>query len=160
MRYTIGLFLQITRIAAERSAEKRLDYLNRISAYDPSQLVFVDESSVDRRTTYRGRAYSIRGSQAQRKAFFVRGRRYVISSLSYTYANNIESFSVLPAISLNDGILACNIVEGSFCTATFSNFIDGLLDNMQQYPAPNSVLVMDNCRIHKHPQIQEMIRNR
>jgi hypothetical protein len=66
---------QITRIAAERSAEKRLEYLARISAYHASQLVFVDESSVDCRTTYHGRAYSIRGSQAQRKAFFVRGRR-------------------------------------------------------------------------------------
>ncbi|KAF8238487.1 hypothetical protein L208DRAFT_1184010, partial [Tricholoma matsutake] len=54
-------------------------------------------------------------------------------------------FSMLPAISLNDGILACNIVKGSFFTETFGNFIDGLLDNMQQYPAPNSVVVMDNC---------------
>ena len=54
---------------------KRLDYMNRIGKYDAEQLVFVDESSVDRRTTYRGRAWSFRGSNAQRKAFFVRGRR-------------------------------------------------------------------------------------
>jgi hypothetical protein len=68
---------QLTRVAAERSAEKCLDYIARIGAYTPEQLVFVDESSVDRRTTYRGRAWSIRGTKAQRKAFFVRGRRYV-----------------------------------------------------------------------------------
>ena len=77
----MSFFSQITRIAAERSAQKRLDYLSRISAYSANQTVFVDESSVDRRTTYRGRAYSIRGSKAQRKAFFVRGRRYVKLSL-------------------------------------------------------------------------------
>jgi len=104
-------------------------------------LVFVDESSVDRCTTYRGRAWSIRGTKAQRKAFFVRGRR----------------FSVLPALSLTDGIMHCDIVEGSFCTATFKRFIEQLLDYMQPFPAPNSVIVMDNCRIHKHPDIKEMI---
>ena len=69
--------LQITRVAAERSAEKRLDYVARISRYEARQLIFVDESSVDRRTTYRGRAWSIRGTKAQRKAFFVRGKRWV-----------------------------------------------------------------------------------
>ena len=31
---------------------------------------------------------------------------------------------------------------------------------MQPYPAPNSVIVMDNCRIHKAPEIQEMIEER
>jgi hypothetical protein len=55
--------------------EKRREYLNRISQYSADQLVFVDESAVDRRTTYRGRAWSIVGTRAQRKAFFVRGRR-------------------------------------------------------------------------------------
>jgi len=68
-------FLQITPVAAERSAQKRLEYIARIGKYNPEHLVFVDESSVDRRTTYRNRAWSIRGTKAQRKAFFVRGRR-------------------------------------------------------------------------------------
>ncbi|KIJ08894.1 hypothetical protein PAXINDRAFT_48567, partial [Paxillus involutus ATCC 200175] len=66
-------------------------------------------------------------------------------------------FSVLPALSLQDGFLHCSIVEGSFCTESFTSFIRGLLDNMQPFPAPNSVIVMDNCRIHKHPDIQELI---
>lgn len=65
----------MTRIAAERAAEKRLDYVTRISQYQANQLVFVDESSVDRITTYRGRAWAIRGVAAQRKAFLVRGKR-------------------------------------------------------------------------------------
>jgi hypothetical protein len=67
------------------------------------------------------------------------------------------SFSVLPALSLNDGILHCDVVEGSFCTESFCRFIEKVLDNMQPYPNPNSVLVMDNCRIHRHPMIEEMI---
>jgi transposase len=71
-----------------------------------------------------------------------------------------QRFSVLPAISLRDGIIHCKIIEGSFCAETFAQFIESLLDDMQPYPAPNSVIVMDNCRIHKHPQIQALIRER
>jgi hypothetical protein len=65
----------MTRVAAERSAEKRLDYVTRIGQYQANQLIFVDESSVDRRTTYRGRAWAIQGVAAQQKAFFARGKR-------------------------------------------------------------------------------------
>ena len=68
-----SLFPQITHVAAERSAEKRLKYITRIGKYHPEQLVFVDESSVDRQTTYRGRAWSIRGMPAEHKGFFVHG---------------------------------------------------------------------------------------
>lgn len=68
-------------------------------------------------------------------------------------------YSILPAISL-DGILDCNIVEGSFNTRKFKDFIEGLLDHMQPYPAPNSVIVLDNCRIHKDPEIIEMVESR
>ncbi|KIK76597.1 hypothetical protein PAXRUDRAFT_169381 [Paxillus rubicundulus Ve08.2h10] len=64
----------MTRVVVERSAEKRLEYLARIGMYQADQLVFVDESSVDRQTTYHGHAWSIRGTKAQRKAFFVHGR--------------------------------------------------------------------------------------
>lgn len=76
--YTIKRSLttsQITKVAAERSLEAREDYIDRISYYSPQQLVFVDESAVDRRTTYRSRAWSIRGTKAQRKTFFTRGKR-------------------------------------------------------------------------------------
>ncbi|KIK81946.1 hypothetical protein PAXRUDRAFT_736690 [Paxillus rubicundulus Ve08.2h10] len=31
---------------------------------------------------------------------------------------------------------------------------------MQPYPAQNSVIMMDNCHIHKHPDLQEMIESR
>ena len=28
---------------------------------------------------------------------------------------------------------------------------------MNPHPAPNSVIVMDNCRIHKHPEVLDLI---
>lgn len=67
--------LQLSPTAIERSAEMRERFASRIGTYEPEQLVFVDESAVDRRTTYRGRAWAIRGRKATRKAFFCRGRR-------------------------------------------------------------------------------------
>ena len=65
----------ITRVAAEHSQQKHLEYTTRISMYKPEQLIFVDESFVDHRTTYCGHAWLIRGTKAQWKAFFVRGHR-------------------------------------------------------------------------------------
>ena len=52
---------QFSRIAIERSAEKQANYAARIGTYDANQLVFVDESAVDRRTTYHGQAWAICG---------------------------------------------------------------------------------------------------
>ena len=81
MQYTEKL-CQLTRNAIERSARKRAAYSFKVgAAYSAEQLVFVDESSADRRTTYRGYAWAITGRRAVRKAFFVRGRR----SVSFTY---------------------------------------------------------------------------
>ncbi|QRW09356.1 DDE superfamily endonuclease [Ceratobasidium sp. AG-Ba] len=56
-----------------------------------------------------------------------------------------------------DGILHLEIVEGSFTGDLFSDFIDGLLDVMTPFPGPNSVIIMDNCRVHKNPEILERI---
>lgn len=39
-------------------------------------------------------------------------------------------------------------------------FIQDLLAKMNPFPEPNSVIVMDNCAIHKNPRIREMIEER
>jgi hypothetical protein len=81
-------------------------------------------------------------------------------TFTFTKVEDVSRFSILPAISLQDGILHCKVVEGSFCTETFLQFIEGLLEFMRPYPEPNSVIVMDNCKIHKHPEIQAAIETR
>ncbi len=154
---------QLSRIALERSAEAQADYALRVGQYAPDQLVFVDESAVDRRTTYRGRAWAIRGRRATRKAFFCCGRWYVVFTTTPRggwIADVFTRFSVLPALSLTEGILHCDIIEGAFDADTFYTFIDPLLDRMQPYPAPNSVVIMDNCRIHKSQTILDLIESR
>jgi hypothetical protein len=68
-------------------------------------------------------------------------------------------YSVLPALTLN-GIIALDIVEGSYNTKRFKKFVQGLLDQMNVFPGPSSVIVMDNCRIHKSKDITDMIYER
>ena len=129
------------------------------SQYQSKQLVFVDESAFDRRSYFRGSAWALRGMRACRKTCFVRGRRCVCHLLCLVNSFTCSRYSILPALSLQ-GMIYCLIVEGSFDSALFMEFIRGLLDQMQPFPAPNSVIVMDNCRIHKSPEIIELIESR
>lgn len=57
-------------------------------------------------------------------------------------------------------MIECTIIEGSFNTELFTEFIEDLLDKMQPFPARNSVIVMDNCKIHKAPEIRELVVSR
>lgn len=68
-------------------------------------------------------------------------------------------YSILPALTL-DGILYAQIVPGSFNGNTFKIFLEGLLECMNPYPGPKSVLVMDNCAIHHVEGVQEMCDQR
>lgn len=131
--------------------------------YRSDQLVFLDETSVDKRTTIRRRGWAPVGQRSRTSEPFVRGQRWV-SFLSHFFAKSLQPdfnfrYSVLPALSL-DGVLAVDIVEGSYDTEAFSDFVEGLLDRMQPFPLPNSVIVLDNCRIHKAQQIRDMIEAR
>ncbi|KIO24585.1 hypothetical protein M407DRAFT_76745, partial [Tulasnella calospora MUT 4182] len=84
-------------------------------------------------------AWAYSGARAQRYAHFVRGKRY----------------SILPALSL-DGIIHVAVIEGAYTEAKFTNFIQGLLLEMNPFPAKKSVLVMDNAVIHKSPRLREI----
>ncbi|KAF8601490.1 hypothetical protein BDV93DRAFT_445584 [Ceratobasidium sp. AG-I] len=111
--------------------------------YDARHLVFVDESAYDRWTTRREYAWAPSGDRARRRDFFVRGTR----------------FSMLPALCL-DGIIHCNIIPGSVTSAIFNDFVSGLLHEMNPFPAPRSVIVMDNASIHKSNALREMVEAR
>ncbi|KAG2343180.1 hypothetical protein BDR05DRAFT_860062, partial [Suillus weaverae] len=65
-------------------------------------------------------------------------------------------YSILPALSLNS-ILHLEVLDHSFSGEEFGHFISGLLDQMQPWPMPNLVLVMDNTSIHKVSGIHDMV---
>ncbi|KAF8994291.1 hypothetical protein BDQ17DRAFT_1196816, partial [Cyathus striatus] len=83
---------------------------------------------VNRTTMKREWAWAPVGWRAWRRDFFVRGKHY----------------SVLPVLSL-DGILHLDVIPCSWTADHFNGFIDGLLDNMNQFPGRNSVIIMDNA---------------
>ncbi|KAK0435122.1 uncharacterized protein EV420DRAFT_1679925 [Desarmillaria tabescens] len=96
------------------------------------EFVTVDESSKDERTFGRHYGRSPIGQEADLGDVFVRGERY----------------SLIAAMSI-DGYIATRVQPGSFDSFGFFDFIiEDVLPLMNPYPEKQSVLVMDNCRIH------------
>jgi hypothetical protein len=60
----------------------------------------------------------------------------------------------LPALT-TEGIIYSEIKIGTWDGEHFLEFIDGLLEHMNPFPGPRSVLVMDNCSVHHIPDIAE-----
>lgn len=65
------------------------------------------------------------------------------------------SYSVLPAISTS-GIIYSHIKIGGYNGDDFLLWLEGLLGQMNRYPSPHSVLILDNCRIHHVPGVEEL----
>ena len=61
---------QLSHVALEHSAEKRVNFTACISSYNANQLVLMDESAIDHCTTYCGRTWAMHGCNASRKCFF------------------------------------------------------------------------------------------
>ncbi|GBE83829.1 hypothetical protein SCP_0508860 [Sparassis crispa] len=134
---------RLARIARERDHARRALFVDTVQQYDAAQLVSVDEAAVDTRNMTRNFGWSYSGVRASERVPLERGIRY----------------SVLPALSL-DGVLHVNIVEGSFNAITFRHFIHTLLDRMNPFPAPNSVILLDNASIHHSEETLDMIVER
>ncbi|KAJ7189359.1 hypothetical protein GGX14DRAFT_306688, partial [Mycena pura] len=64
-------------------------------------------------------------------------------------------YSLLPALT-TDGIIYSHIKTGGYNGDQFLLWLEGLLAVMNPYPAKNSILVLDNCRIHHVEGVAEM----
>jgi len=85
----------------------------------------------------------IREFGSRKRCKFVRGVRY----------------SLLPAITV-DGIIYSHIKAGGYNGEEFLEYLDGLTAQMNPYPGPRSVLVIDNCRIHHVFGVEELCEAR
>ena len=128
----------------ERNEQDRQEFRTLINTqYRPEQLVFADESHFNRLTLRRPYAWAKRGERASRHELQFRGAKY----------------SLLPALSL-DGILHLEVVENAVTGSAFRQFVEGLLPQMNKWPLPNSVLIVDNASIHKVAGIRELVEER
>ena len=134
----------IHRIALQRSDEKRAKFMAEVSIYDPSMLLWIDESGCDLRNCMRYRGYSLRGMTPQDHQLFIRGTRY----------------SAIPVMSL-DGIHDLYLAEGNVNGEIFELFVKNCLLPILQpfnYTNPHSVVIMDNASIHHVQAISDIIK--
>ena len=135
----------IQHIALQRSDECRAKFMAEISMYDPSMLVWIDESGFDKRDCVRKRAYSVRGMTPRDQRLLIRGTRY----------------SAIPAMSV-DGIHDVYLFEGTVDGEKFAEFVHNCLRPFIQafnWINPHSVIIMDNASIHHMEQVVDIIED-
>jgi hypothetical protein len=121
--------------AQERDPVLRAAWFRKLANWRGEQLVFLDESGVNWKLTQPTHGWGPKGERTRIK---VHTRRAV-------------NLSLLPALTL-DGYIACNVYEGGVTTDRYMEFIEhDLLPKCGRYPGPKSVIVMDNCKIHRDP---------
>ncbi|KAJ6540645.1 hypothetical protein B0H19DRAFT_959893, partial [Mycena capillaripes] len=58
------------------------------------------------------------------------------------------------------GLIYTHVKIGGYNGEQFIEWLEGLLQVMNPYPAPRSVLILDNCRIHHVDGVEEMCNAR
>ncbi|KIJ36630.1 hypothetical protein M422DRAFT_143696, partial [Sphaerobolus stellatus SS14] len=66
-----------------------------------------------------------------------------------------QGYSLLPVLC-SEGIIYSEIQKGAYDGPSFLTFIENLLEHMNPWPAPWSVLVMDNCSIHHLEDVETL----
>jgi DDE superfamily endonuclease len=121
------------RAAQERNQYARDDWIQRLADWRADQLVFVDESAANERTLDRKYGWAPINT----------------APLEIRPARRTERYSMLPAYTV-DGYIAWQVVQASYTTALFNDFIaNHLLPLCSPYPGPRSIIVMDNAQIHR-----------
>ena len=131
------------RVASQSSDNLRAKFMAQVSMYDPSMLVWLDESGCDKRNTVRKHGYSIRGIPLCDQRLFVRGTRY----------------SAIPIVS-TAGIHDVYLAEGNVNGHKFLRFVkESLLPVLHPFNGvnPHSVVIMDNASIHHVEEVSDLI---
>jgi hypothetical protein len=129
--------------AREATAIARDEYFSNLSQWYmfPGQLVFVDETSKDGRDGYRRYARSYVGTKAIVKQKFTRGNR----------------ISAIAACTI-EGFIGHGTTEGTFNRGSFhENFIEHVIPHLRPWPMPNSIVIMDNAKIHCYTELHDLI---
>lgn len=125
---------KMVTFAKEARLDKRLEFRRELRdiLVDNSQLVFVDESRADERTSARMWGWGPVNRRVNALTKFVRG----------------SSFSVVAGYCL-DGVIAASVYPGGLTGLTFYEWVrDQLVPELGAYPGPRSIVVLDNAKIH------------
>ena len=132
----------MVRRANEARKEDITRYAEELSHwyYYPEQLIFVDETSKDARSSYRARGWSKMGSPAFATQTFERGTR----------------ISVLASLGVHGFIDWCMTADTFTRDAFHHAFIECVLPHLCPWPGPRSIVVLDNASIHRYPELADV----
>ena len=125
---------QLKRWSARRCEALRSVFIDNMRAlYFADQLLFIDETRRD------GKSLRRRFGRAPRGC----------TPVVLTLPGRSKAHSILAMCSM-DGVIEQVTVEGGFDGELFMDaFETHFLEHVRAFPAPGSVVVMDNCAIHK-----------
>jgi len=154
----------VASAALERNELLQAIWQGEDSDIPPEYCVWLDEASVNDKTKQRQNRWSPVRQACVCQETFIHGQHY----------------SVLPALT-SKGIIALNIFEGAVNKERFIQFINEQVVScpissnvnmswlrlvilmeapwLNPYPAPWSVVIMDNCGIHHDEDIQQVIED-
>ena len=148
---TICIFLKRSGFTRQkmRMVAARQDQLLRemfaldVCLYDPSMLVFVDETGADRRDCLRKHGYSVRGKPIISQKLTFRGERV----------------SAIVGMTSTE-ILDYRLTQDSVDAEEFERFVEDLLPQLMPFNGtnPNSIVILDNCAIHHVDRIVELFQ--
>ena len=135
----------IRRRALEANEERRQAWLNWCSDWPQHALVFIDESAAHERTGDRRYGWAERGLSPVEVSAFHRSPRW----------------SLLPALCLNRSIEPL-VYHGGITAEIFIAWLE--VDVLPKCNAwvdgeylENSIIIMDNCKIHKTPEVLQLL---
>jgi transposase len=151
-------FKLLRRAAAEHNEDLQQEWKQEVNAhFMASQMVFINETSKDERTIYRHYGRSIAGTRTTISANFVQGERY--SMATTLLLDRYEAVHiVLGSVDREEFLdfIVNNVVHFQFYPFDFYSTICQL-PNMNPYPQDKSILILDNCVIHKTCALQEIV---
>lgn len=147
LRHTLKITHKVMcKRARQASLRDVQDYALKLNCWywNPSQVVFLDETSKDGRAAFRRYGWSKRGTPAVNVVPFEHGKRLSgLAALDYT------GF-------IGWCYTACTFDQEAF----YKGFCKNILPLLNRYPAPRSIVIMDNAKIHMFPEIGVAIQRR
>jgi transposase len=134
---------RVSRINIRCDEDLCTQFIADMTRYTPDQLVCLDESAANERTKDRKYGWSPRGQPCRVRESQRRSTRW----------------SILPALTC-DGWLDYEVFHGSFDGDRFFAFLERVVNKMNAWPAPQSVLILDNASIHHGWRVKELCRER
>ena len=135
---------KVQYIALQQSEVSRVKYMAEVSVFDPTMLIWIDETGSDRRNEIRKFGYSLKGMPAHSYQLRVGGKR--LSAIPVMTTNGIED------VYVTSGSVNGDVFQHFFCKCVLPILLP--FDGRN----PRSTVIMDNASIHHVARIQEIIR--